>query len=112
MSSAGPSSLVKVNKNRPTALISIAVLLVVEAVLFYLWNSYQRPAVPVLMTLVALPLLFSLYDAIWGIRNRSAKLAAGPMMLIVVCVFVGGTVWTVLFSFTNILIQGIRCDPP
>lgn len=37
-------------------------------------------------------------------RNLSSKLASAPMMLIVLGVFVGGTVWTVLFSFTNIKI--------
>ncbi len=37
-------------------------------------------------------------------RNLSSKIASAPMMLIVLGVFVGGTVWTVLFSFTNIKI--------
>jgi len=35
-------------------------------------------------------------------RNLSSKIASLPMMLIVLGVFVGGTAWTVLFSFTNI----------
>jgi glucose/mannose transport system permease protein len=35
-------------------------------------------------------------------RNLNSKLAALPMMLIVLVVFVGGTVWTVASSFTNI----------
>lgn len=35
-------------------------------------------------------------------RNLNSKLAALPMMLIVLVVFIGGTVWTVLSSFTNI----------
>ena len=35
-------------------------------------------------------------------RNLNSKLAAMPMMLIVLIVFVGGTVWTVASSFTNI----------
>ncbi|MEO9168528.1 MAG: sugar ABC transporter permease [Aestuariivirga sp.] len=35
-------------------------------------------------------------------RNLSSKIASIPMMLIVLGVFVGGTAWTVLFSFTNI----------
>ena len=37
-------------------------------------------------------------------RNLSSKIASIPMMLIVLGVFVGGTAWTVLFSFTNIKI--------
>ena len=37
-------------------------------------------------------------------RNLSSKIASLPMMLIVLGVFVGGTAWTVLFSFTNIRI--------
>jgi glucose/mannose transport system permease protein len=36
------------------------------------------------------------------LRNLNSKLAALPMMLIVLFVFVGGTVWTVASSFTNI----------
>jgi len=35
-------------------------------------------------------------------RNLSSKIASLPMMLIVLGVFVGGTAWTVLFSFTDI----------
>ena len=38
-------------------------------------------------------------------RNLSSKIASAPMMLIVLGVFVGGTAWTVLFSFTNIKIM-------
>ena len=34
-------------------------------------------------------------------RNMSAKIAAIPMILTVMVVFVGGTLWTVLYSFTN-----------
>ena len=37
-------------------------------------------------------------------RNLSSKIASIPMMLIVLGVFVGGTAWTILFSFTNIRI--------
>lgn len=37
-------------------------------------------------------------------RNLSSKIASLPMMFIVLVVFVGGTLWTVLFSFTNIKI--------
>ena len=37
-------------------------------------------------------------------RNLSSKIASLPMMLIVLGVFVGGTAWTILFSFTNIRI--------
>ncbi len=40
-------------------------------------------------------------------RNLSSKIASLPMMLIVLGVFVGGTAWTVLFSFTNIKILPI-----
>ncbi|MFN0190387.1 MAG: carbohydrate ABC transporter permease [Aestuariivirga sp.] len=36
------------------------------------------------------------------LRNLNSKLAALPMMLIVLFVFVGGTVWTVASSFTSI----------
>jgi glucose/mannose transport system permease protein len=35
------------------------------------------------------------------LRNPAAKIAAIPMILAVVFVFVGGTIWTVLYSFTN-----------
>jgi glucose/mannose transport system permease protein len=41
------------------------------------------------------------------LRNMTSKLASLPMMLIVLVVFVGGTLWTVLFSFTNIKIVPI-----
>ena len=34
-------------------------------------------------------------------RNLSAKIASIPMILTALVVFVGGTVWTVLYSFTN-----------
>ena len=34
-------------------------------------------------------------------RNINAKLAALPMVLTTLVVFVGGTLWTVLYSFTN-----------
>ncbi len=37
-------------------------------------------------------------------RNLSSKIASLPMMLIVLGVFVGGTAWTVLFSFSDIKI--------
>ncbi len=35
------------------------------------------------------------------LRNLSAKIAAIPMILTALCVFVGGTVWTIVYSFTN-----------
>jgi glucose/mannose transport system permease protein len=35
------------------------------------------------------------------LRNLSAKVAAIPMVLTTMVVFVGGTVWTVVYSFTN-----------
>src|SRR5262245_39259781 len=34
-------------------------------------------------------------------KNLSAKIASIPMILTAVCVFVGGTLWTVLYSFTD-----------
>ena len=34
-------------------------------------------------------------------RNLNAKIAAVPMVLTTMVVFVGGTLWTVLYSFTN-----------
>jgi glucose/mannose transport system permease protein len=34
-------------------------------------------------------------------RNMSAKIASIPMILTAIVVFLGGTVWTVLYSFTN-----------
>ena len=34
-------------------------------------------------------------------RNLSAKIASIPMILTALVVFVGGTVWTVFYSFTN-----------
>ena len=40
-------------------------------------------------------------------RNLSSKIASLPMMFIVLVVFVGGTLWTVAFSFTNIKIVPI-----
>jgi glucose/mannose transport system permease protein len=40
-------------------------------------------------------------------RNLSSKFASLPMMFIVLVVFVGGTFWTVAFSFTNIKIVPI-----
>ncbi|MBB5220606.1 glucose/mannose transport system permease protein [Amaricoccus macauensis] len=34
-------------------------------------------------------------------RNLSAKIASIPMIVTAVCVFLGGTLWTVVYSFTN-----------
>ncbi len=34
-------------------------------------------------------------------RNLAAKVAAIPMILTALCVFTGGTTWTVVYSFTN-----------
>ncbi|MGA1803526.1 carbohydrate ABC transporter permease [Rhizobium sp. HT1-10] len=34
-------------------------------------------------------------------RNLNAKIASIPMILTALCVFVGGTIWTVVYSFTN-----------
>ena len=107
VSSGGVENPLPANKNRRSALISLAAILLIEIVLGLSWTYSPANAFVVLMVLLALPLLFSLVDFIWGIKNRSAKLAASPMMLIVACVFVGGTLWTVLFSFTNIRIVPI-----
>ena len=57
-----------------------------------------------LLFLLIPPILFFVYDAVWGIKNRNSKMASYPMMLIALGVFVLGTIWTVLFSFTNIKI--------
>ncbi len=35
------------------------------------------------------------------LRNLNAKIAAVPMVLTTLVVFVGGTIWTVVYSFTN-----------
>ncbi|MEW9615061.1 sugar ABC transporter permease [Shinella sp. S4-D37] len=35
------------------------------------------------------------------LRNLNAKIASIPMMLTAVVIFLGGTVWTVVYSFTN-----------
>ena len=35
------------------------------------------------------------------LRNLSAKIASIPMILTALVIFVGGTAWTVLYSFTN-----------
>lgn len=35
------------------------------------------------------------------LRNLSSKIASIPMMLTAVVIFLGGTVWTVIYSFTN-----------
>src|SRR6187402_1604690 len=34
-------------------------------------------------------------------KNLNAKIASIPMILTAMCVFVGGTIWTVVYSFTN-----------
>ena len=34
-------------------------------------------------------------------RNLTAKIASIPMILVASVIFVGGTAWTVLYSFTN-----------
>ena len=41
------------------------------------------------------------------LKNKSSIIASIPMMLIVLGVFVGGTAWTILFSFTSIKIVPI-----
>ena len=35
------------------------------------------------------------------LRNLSSKIASIPMMLTAVVIFLGGTIWTVVYSFTN-----------
>jgi glucose/mannose transport system permease protein len=34
-------------------------------------------------------------------RNKAAKIAAIPMILTALVVFIGGTIWTIVFSFTK-----------
>ena len=34
-------------------------------------------------------------------KNLNAKIASIPMVLTALCVFVGGTAWTVFYSFTD-----------
>ena len=34
-------------------------------------------------------------------KNLNAKIASIPMILTALCVFVGGTAWTVVYSFTD-----------
>ncbi len=44
-------------------------------------------------------------------RNMTAKIAAVPMILTALCVFVGGTVWTIVHSFTDSkLLPRLRWD--
>ena len=35
------------------------------------------------------------------LRNLNAKIASIPMILTAVVIFFGGTIWTVVYSFTN-----------
>lgn len=37
----------------------------------------------------------------WLFRNLNAKVASVPMILTALVVFVGGTIWTIVYSFTN-----------
>ncbi len=39
-------------------------------------------------------------ERVWSL-NLTAKIAAVPMMLVALGVFTGGTIWTVVYSFTN-----------
>jgi glucose/mannose transport system permease protein len=41
-----------------------------------------------------------LFERVWSL-NLTAKIAALPMMLVALGVFTGGTVWTVVYSFTD-----------
>lgn len=34
-------------------------------------------------------------------RNKTAKIAAIPMIVTALCVFIGGTIWTIVYSFTK-----------
>jgi hypothetical protein len=45
--------------------------------------------------------LLALYNRKIARRNPSALIAGIPMVLVVFWVFVYGTAWTILFSFTN-----------
>ena len=104
----GSSIAVPQNRNRNSALITLAGLVVAELVLWWIW-SVLPPTTPVspnvfaaLMVLLVPGFVFFAYDAIWGIKQRSTKLASYPMMLIALGVFVLGTFWTVAVSFTSI----------
>jgi len=135
---SGIDIAVPFNRNRRSALITLACMLVAEVALYVIWSSWPptswfagmpTPNVPptvfdtvvdyvwstqialskmssnvflALMFLMVPPIFFFIYDAIWGIRNRNSKMASYPMMLIALGVFVLGTIWTILFSFTNI----------
>ena len=135
---SGIDIAVPFNRNRRSALITLACMLVAEVVLYVIWSNWPptswfawipTPNVPptvfdtvvdyiwrawisfskmssnvflALMFLMVPPIFFFIYDAIWGIRNRNSKMASYPMMLIALGVFVLGTIWTILFSFTNI----------
>ena len=41
-----------------------------------------------------------LFERVWA-KNLTAKIAAVPMMLVALGVFTGGTIWTVVYSFTD-----------
>lgn len=41
-----------------------------------------------------------LFERVWSL-NLTAKIAAVPMMLVALGVFTGGTIWTVVYSFTD-----------
>lgn len=41
-----------------------------------------------------------IFERVWAL-NLTAKIAAVPMMLVALGVFTGGTVWTVVYSFTD-----------
>lgn len=109
-SSVGIDRARRVNKNRPSALTALVVLFGVEVVLLLIWlnipdNFWVPPNVFRAAMALLIPVgLFLVADAIWGVKARSSKAASYPMMLIVLGVFVAGTIWTVLFSFTNIKI--------
>jgi glucose/mannose transport system permease protein len=109
-SSGGFDGSIPYNRNRRSALGALAGILVAEVVLWLIWtalppNSWISPNVFVaLMALMVPAIVFFIVDAIWGIKSRNSKMASYPMMLIALGVFVLGTIWTVLFSFTNIKI--------
>ena len=109
-SSTGSDSARRVNKNRSSAIAALVGIAVAEIVLLLIWlnisdNFWIPPNIfRALMALLVPVFLFVVVDAIWGVKGRSSKAASYPMMLIVLGVFVGGTIWTVLFSFTNIKI--------
>ena len=103
-------SAAPVNRNLDSALTALAATAGFQVVLGLLWQfdplkGWIPPNVYLAILVLLVPgLIFFAWDATWGVKKRSSKIASYPMMLIVLGVFVGGTIWTVLFSFTKIKI--------